>query len=270
MVSGLQKVRAIASLAFQETLRRKVLYVALGLVIFLVAAASSTLAVMQMALRAGEQEAVRQLGGRLVLTVALIWSFAGVCLAFSLGAIGMSTEVAARTIVNVLSRPVERAVYLAGRWLGILVFLWLFQLAGIAIALLTAWGFDVEFAPVLWLGFVGMLVQAAFFSGVSLAFSVVMPAVPAAACAVLLSMLPQIAGSWALSSWKIVRAAAIAVYYAAPASMPSNLISDSFDKQLLRPDYSIYVQVLGENVLYTLAVFAAASIIFTRRELRLR
>ncbi len=52
--------------------------------------------------------------------------------------------------------------------------------------------------------------------------------------------------------------------------MPVNLLAESLSKESLHPEYWLYLRVLGENVLYAVAVFVIASFFFRRRELRMR
>jgi len=52
--------------------------------------------------------------------------------------------------------------------------------------------------------------------------------------------------------------------------MPVNLVEESFAKERLHADYSLYVRVLGENIFYVIAVLMVATFFFRRRELRVR
>jgi ABC-type transport system involved in multi-copper enzyme maturation permease subunit len=264
------KIQAIAVVALQETLRRKVLYIVAVLVVLAVVFVGSGMVMLRMATQAGETETAESITTGFVQVVLGMWSFGGLFLGIFLGAVGISSEVSARTIVNVFSRPVERATYLTGRWLGIVLFLGAFQFLGILIALVIAQIFDVRFTPTLWLGFVEMFVNVLFMSGVSLSLSVIMPPVPAGICTVLLSMLPGMVESLTQHPRWILRLPASVAYYLAPAQMPVSLVADSFAKQLLDPDYMLYAEVLAENLAYAIVVFVLACVVFSRSELRLR
>lgn len=183
---------------------------------------------------------------------------------------GLSSETSARTIVNVLSRPVERWTYLTGRWLGILGFLWMFQVLGITIGLGLAIGLDARFTPMLWFERVGMLVHAALLSGVSLGLSVVLPPVVSGVIAFLLPVLPGIAGLLLGNPSWFVRLPMPGIYYVPPAVMPVDLIGDSFSKEFMEPQYGLCARVLAENLLYAIAGFALACVVFGRREVTLR
>jgi len=270
VASTAAQLHAIALTAIQETLRRKVLYVVLILTVIVGLVTGSSMAVIQMATESGEAALGDAVRARLATTALSLWSAAATFLAVFLGAVGLSSETTARTIVNVLCRPVTRTTYLTGRWMGILGFLWGFQVVGIVIGLGLAVGLGARFAPTLWLGLAGMLVNAALMSGVSLGLSVVLPPVLAGAVAFLLPVLPVIASLMVNNPWWVVRAPMLAIYYLSPAVMPADLVGDSFTKELMHPQYGLYARVLAENLCYAVAVFTLACAVFERRELTLR
>jgi ABC-type transport system involved in multi-copper enzyme maturation permease subunit len=264
------KLRAITLTSFQETLHRRVLYLVLFLVIVVIAITSTEMLYVRMARQAGETEVIDQIGRRLFQHVLGIWDFAALFLALFLGAIGLSSELRARTIVNVLSRPVPRWIYLLGRWFGVLFFLWIFLFAGILIVLLLGIFFNVQYTPLFWLGLAQMFINATFFSGVSLGLSVVLPPVAAGALTFFITMLPMMVQKAMEHPRPILRGLANIAYYLAPAHMPVDLIGDSFAKQLMNPKYLLYSQVLAENLFYTGVILMLACAVFNKRELRLR
>ena len=268
MGKTVSQIRAIALNMLQEILRKRVLYVVAILVVLIFGTIFAQQKLLQMASVAGESTEL--MTANIVQTALGVWSFAAVVLALFLGAGGISSEVTAKTIVHVLSRPVQRAAYLAGRWLGTLIFLWAFQLLGILLALVIIRVFDVHFSPIFWAGCAEMLVDAVFLSGISLSLSVCLPPVLAGGCAFLLSIASTFIGStWQHPQW-LLRQLANMAYYLLPAEMPEDLISESLRKDLLHPNFTLYFQVMGENLLYTLAIFAVACAVFAHRELRLR
>ena len=104
----MDKLIIIALNAFQETLRRRVFYVVLLLSLIVVIGISSEMFYLRMARQAGETQILASVGAELLKQVLGIWDFAALFLALFLGAIGVSSEITAKTIVHVLSRPVER------------------------------------------------------------------------------------------------------------------------------------------------------------------
>lgn len=264
------KLFTIALTAFQETFRRRVFYIVLLLAILVAIAISSEFFYVQMARDAGETETVLRAGRAFTQMVIGIWNFAAFFLALFLGAIGLSSEISNKTIVHVLSRPVPRWIYLLGRWLGLLVFLWLFLLLGIVAALGIALWFKVSYAPTLWLAFAEMFVKAAFFSGVALSFSVITPPVLAGAITFILSILPGVLSHAIVDPHWFYRIPALIGYYLGPANMPVDLVDESFAKERLHADYFLYGRVLTENLVYAIAALILAALLFRRKELRLR
>lgn len=266
----MDKLLVITWTAFQETLRRRVFYIVLLLALLIIIGISSQMFFMRMASRAGETAIITAMGREIMQGILGVWDFAAFFLALFLGAIAVSAEVSAKTIVHVMSRPVKRWVYLFGRWLGVLIFLVGFLTIGIAGALGISVWLHVPFASTLWLAIADIYVRAIFFSGIALAFSVLVPPVLAAALAVLVSALPAIAGDAIHDPRWLHRIPALIGYYIGPAQMPVNLMADTFAKERLHTDYALYLRVLAENLWYTIAVFVIATILFRRRELRVR
>jgi ABC-type transport system involved in multi-copper enzyme maturation permease subunit len=264
------KIRAVATTAFQETLRRKVLYVVLVLMVLTGLITIASTVALRLATESGEAEMGDAIRSGVVASVLQMWSGAAVFLAVFLGAVGLSSETTARTIVSVLSRPIDRWAYLTGRWVGVLSFLWAFQLAGVLITLGLTLVLHAKFAPTLWLGLVGLFVNSTLLSGVSLGLSVVTPPILAGIVAFLLPSLPSLADVFIKIPRWFARGPAFVAYYLAPAKMPVNLIGDSFKSEIIHPTYGLYSRVLVENLLYALVVFAIGCAIFSRRELKLR
>lgn len=268
MARTVAKIRALTLNTLQEIVRKRVLHVAAILLVLIFALIFSQLKFLQMATDAGES--TTRMTADFVRQALGVWDFTAGALALFLGAVGISSEVTAKTIVHVLSRPVERATYLTGRWLGTLVFLWAFQFLGVVLALLITRIFNVHFTPMFWAGCAEMFIKSVFFSGVSLGLSVGLPPMLAGGCAFLLSMASGFLGDALHHPQWVLRQLANLAYYLLPARMPEDLISESFRKELLHPDFALYFQIMGENFFYALAVFVVACAVFARRELRLR
>ena len=266
----MDKLRAITLNSFQETLRRRVFYIVLLLALLILLAISSQMFFLRMARQAGEVQMITRMGVELMKMILGVWQVAALFLALFLGAIGVSSEVNAKTIVHVLSRPVERWVYLLGRWLGILLFLWAFLVVGIVGALCVSLWLHVPFAPTLWLALAEMFVTATFYSGVALGCGVLLPPVVAGVITLLLSLLPAIAQGATRDPRWLHRVPAFIGYYVGPAQMPVNLTEVSFAKEQLHTDYWLYVRVLAENCLYVVAIVIVAALVFQRREVRVR
>jgi len=231
----------------------------------------SEMAVVRLANAAGETAASAQMRTSFVTTTLGIWHFAADFLAIFLGAIGFSSEVARKTIVHVLSRPVVRSTYLLGRWLGLIMFLWAFLAVGTGIAVVLALSFDVGWSQMASFTALNMFVEALFYSGVALAMSTFMVPMLAGCCSYLFFMiLPHFIAEGLQDPRWIQKVLAYTLYYLTPAQMPADLLGESFSKQLLHPRYGLYFGILTENLLYAGALFILGSVIFSRKQLRLR
>src|SRR4051812_11837971 len=195
-VASLAQIRAVALNTVQETLRKRVLHVVAVLMVLILLGIFSQQRVLQMAADAGEMTMIANLRAEFVRQAMGLWDFAAAFLALFLGAMGVVSEINARTIVNVLARPIERSAYLAGRWFGTLVFLWGFQLLGIGLAVAIARSLDVQYTAMFWSGCVEMLALSWYYSGVSLGLSVFLPPILAGGGAFLLIMLPAFVGGY--------------------------------------------------------------------------
>jgi ABC-type transport system involved in multi-copper enzyme maturation permease subunit len=261
----------IARTAWQETLRKQVFYIALAIMALVFLIIASQMMVMHMAVAAGEYSTAMRIRTSFVQMTIGVWNCTSIFLAVFLGSCGYSTEVTRKTIIHILSRPVERSAYLLGRWLGILCFLWAFLAVGIGLSLALALSFDVPWTPAVSLTALSMVVETTLLSGLTLALSTVLVPVLAGCCGyALVVILPFIAQPQIQNPHWILRALAYGSYFISPAQMPPDVLSNAFAKSLAHPNYGLYLAVCGENVGYVLFAVVLGCWIFSRRELRLR
>jgi len=263
------KVRVLAGNAFREVLHKRVVYVAIFLAVIGVLLTLSPLVFFRMAKQAGETKLAEQMGARLVVQVLDLWSFGATLIGLSVGATAVSAEVKSKTIVTVLARPVGRAEYLLGRWLGIQLFVLLFLGVGVVAACVAAGFFEVRPSGLFPLALGELFVDAVFFCALSVALGAIMPPVVAGVGAIFPRLMPSLARPFLADPRPWVSWLASTGYYLAPAQMPVNLLGTSFDKELLNPSYGLYTQVLVENLLYAAAVMVLGGLVFARREVRL-
>jgi ABC-type transport system involved in multi-copper enzyme maturation permease subunit len=158
----MRRVRAIAANTFREALRQKVLYLAVGFMLFLVLAA---LVLSPLALGEGPR-IVRDVGLSLV-------SLFGMFLIVMVGTTLLHKEVERRSIHVLLSKPVARGEYLLGKYLGLLATL------AVCVALMTVAVFLVDrwmsraWHPVVLLCGVGTLAELAVLTSWTMVFSAV-------------------------------------------------------------------------------------------------
>ncbi len=266
----MRKVLLIATTTFRDILRRKVIYIAALLSVLATIFFLSSLTFVEMASEAGETEMEHGVKIQVVSFSFNMWRFIVELLGLFLGATAVSVEIRSRTIIPVLSRPVERWSFLLGKWFGIQAFLGVFLAIGITVGLLLVWHWDVEPSNLLFVAIIEMFVTGLYISGVSLGLSTLMNPVLAGGVTYFLTIVPYLVSDLFYHPLGVVRALASCGYYLSPATTPIDLIGGSLQQGPATPEYALYGAVLLENAGYSVAVFLFGAIVFTYRELRLR
>lgn len=269
--AGPRATLAIAANTFAGIMRNKAIYLAFFLIALLMGLMILPIIGMRMAAEAGEMEMAEAIQQQMVVGIFGTWGFATYVLAMFLGATALSAEVKAGTIVTVLAKPIERWLFLVGKWLGMQVFLVLFLACGMLMTVLALSLVELEPAPVFWVAVARSFVLAAIFAGASLLVSVVSSPVFAGGLTFVAAVLNSMVVANLVDSAAVwLRLPARLLYLVAPAPMPDNLLAASFGSYILAPQYGLYAQVLAENVLYAGALLLIACWMFTHREIRLR
>lgn len=266
----LTSLRLIGLNSFSAALRNKVMYLVLFLALLVFLPMVASIGFMRMAAEAGETAIVQNWQFQQVQGIFNLWSFAALILGISLGAGAISSEIRSRTIVIVLSKPVERWVFLAGRWFGGALVLLMFLAFGFLLALIVMIWFGLETNTGFWLGLAQMVSHTLLYCAIALLLGTLLPPLIAGGGAFVLMMLSGIAQELLDSSSAILRGPALAVYYLLPSSSPGDLLGDSLRSTVLDPDYWPHVTVLLENMGYTVAVLLIGCSIFAAREVRVR
>jgi ABC-type transport system involved in multi-copper enzyme maturation permease subunit len=260
----------IAANTLRIIIRNKVLYLVVFLLILIMAFAIMPIAIIRMAAESDQQELARQMQVTLVVGLFGLWIAVTQAIAIFLGATAVSSEVRARTIVTLLSKPVERWRFLFGKWLGNQVALLLFFGVGVAISTAMFLGFDMWPSGLFWIGVARSFLVVMILGGLALLFSTFTSAVFAGGATVLLGILTGLIARAVDAPFVWARWPARGYYFLAPASPPGNLLQQGFAADLLDPEYALYAGVLFENLWYALALIVLACVVFTRREVQVR
>ena len=256
------KIAAIASVTIREALRQKL---AVNLLVFALAlvAASFTLSLLTF----GEQY-------RIIANIGLsAMEVFGTLIAAFLGAGLISRDVERRTVYPIITKPVSRAQYVAGRYLGLVAttsanLLVMASLFAVVLRFyLGGWGFLAD-TP-LGLTVVAMAVQFAMVGAVATFFS----AFSTATLSAIFTLAIVVAGH--LSSdlvryWSKQGEWAGRIGTALYAVVP-NLEALDLKEAMVYKDpvqASFAVTGLGYGVLYAAALLALAAAVFSRRDLR--
>ncbi len=255
---------------FSAIIRNKVLYLAAFLLILLVGLAILPIAMIRMVGEGDQQDLTRQLQVNLIVGIFSFWNSATQAMAIFLGATAISSEIRARTIVTVLSKPIDRWRFVVGKWLGIQVALVMFLTIGLVLSAAILFAFEVYPSGLFWLGVLRAFIMVMIISSLALLISTISSAVVAGGVTLLLGMLTGVIVQGVDLPFAWARLPARAYYFLAPARPPGDLMQQGFSSDLLNPEYGLYVGVLAENMLYGLVLVVLSCVIFTTREVRVR
>jgi ABC-2 type transport system permease protein len=263
-------VWTIALNAWEDALRRKVIYILFFVALLFGAQALYGLAYMEMAATAGEIEMLAQMRGQIVLSLFGMMEFWSLVLAVFLGSVAVSSEIRNRTIVAVLSRPVERWQFFLAKWLGTLAFIAMFLGAGTLVGVGLCWYWELYPSALFAFGIAELFVQLGVLSGVSLALSSFLNPVLAGGGALVLFYASYLTGVFAHRPRGVLNFISDLGYFLAPARMPDNLLESGLIKGVLDPNYGLYSAVLAENALYAVAAMVAGALVFQHREIAVK
>lgn len=255
---------------FSAVIRNKVLYLAGFLLILVVGIAILPIAMIRMVGEGDQQDMARQLQVNLIVGIFGFWNVATLVMAIFLGATAISSEVRARTIITVLSKPLDRWRFVVGKWLGIQVALAMFLTLGLSLSTAILFAFELYPSGLFWFGVLRSFIMVMIMSSLALLIGTFSSAVFAGGFTLLLGMLTGMIAQAVDAPFAWAWLPARAYYFLAPARMPGNLLREGFSSDLLNPEYGLYLGVLTENLLYGLVLVVVSCAIFTTREVRVR
>lgn len=254
------RIAVIAMNTFRESVRSRIRP---GLLVFVPLLVAASLALARMAV-GSESRTVVDLG---LSSMSLFGTVLAIYLSIGL----VSNEIERRTIDVVLSRPVRRSQFLAGKYLGLLMVLaavCLITTAAVDLALLgVQGGFDLlqlRIWPAAWL----ILIELAIMTAVALFFS----SFASQAVSALLSLLVFLIGRWGADLELMVRTAGSVraigriVYHILPNLSYFNQIGNVARGGAVAGSDLFWPTVYGAG--YVIAVLAATVFIFNRRDFK--
>lgn len=254
------RIAVIAMNTFRESVRSRIRP---GMLVFVPLLVAASLALARMAV-GSESRTVADLG---LSSMSLF----GTVLAIYLGIGLVSNEIERRTIDVVLTRPVRRSQFLAGKYFGLLMVLaavCLITTAAVDLALLgVQGGFDLlqlRIWPAAWL----ILIELAIMTAVALFFS----SFASQAVSALLSLLVFLIGRWGADLELMVRTAGSVralgriVYHILPNLSYFNQIGNVARGGAVTGSDLFWPTVYGAG--YVIAVLAATVFIFNRRDFK--
>ncbi|HET9217426.1 MAG TPA: ABC transporter permease subunit [Terriglobia bacterium] len=288
----MEKILLLARNAFMSILYRRVLYLWIAAICLLIL--RSLPAIFFDFGNPGLQSVMRQ---RAVSGALDTWSTLCIALAIFMGASAIGSEVTAKTIVSVFSRPVRRWEFLLGKWIGIQAFAILSLFLGLLVSFVFGVYLDAEFEYKILAASVAQTALAiCLYSGLALALSVGLGSALAGALAVIIAFMPALVIYLVDSPNGTNQAVGVVLDYVIPpgytshypstidapipleaftmgrgrgnrrGSVPSFMAQQTSEPDI---DYDSEVSTLLKNGLYAGFFFVLGCVAFSRRELRL-
>ncbi len=258
----MRKILALAGLTVREALRQKL---AVNLLVFAVGLVAASLVLSTLTF--GEQY-------RIIVDIALsAMEVFGTLIAVFLGAALIARDVEQRTVYPIVAKPVSRAQYVAGRYLGLVATttLNLTVMAAVFVAVLAVYLGGLAFVretPLL-ATLASLAVQFAMLGAIAVFFSSFSTATLSAIFTLSLAVAGHVASDlvryWAKQG-SAARLGGQLLYFIVPNLEALNLkeamvYNDPLPARLLFSGF-------GYGLLYSAAVVAVSAAIFTRRDLR--
>jgi len=263
-------LRLIAAKSLKSILRRKLPYLALLLAALVLMVVVSSIAFLQMAREAGEIDAAQTMQVQSIQSVFGIWTFATMIVGIGLGAGTISSEVKAGTIVPVLSKPVERWVYLVGRWIGNQIFLIAFMGLGFLICTIVMIAFGLSPNGLFWTALALSLVSILLTSTLATMIAMFLSPIVAGGLTFFLVVLQGLVTTLITQPWGWVRYSGLLAYYLLPSHPHDDVLGLALRSAMLNPEYGTYVMVLLENVGYSVSLLLVACAVFGVKEVHNR
>lgn len=266
----MSRIWLTAQVTCRQIARTKVFYLVIAVAALVLSTAVGSRGLIGLFEGAGDAASAYRVKAHALMTAVSIWSFFAYAMGLYFGSCAVSWDVDTRTILTVLSKPVERWEYLLGKWLGLTLFLFLYLLAGLApaVALGRFAGVDIP-APFL-VALAAVFVHTFWLGGVSLGLSALHPPLAAGLAAFGLTLVPDMLRRHMDHSDTLMRLAANLAHFVGPADAHSNRLLDSVARTPESFDPSIHLLAMAENILYAVAVFLICSRLFSRRDIQVR
>ena len=196
-----------------------------------------------------------------------LWSYLSIAFGILLGANVLANELAAKTIITVLARPIRRWELFLGKWIAIQVFGVMSLLVGMGIHLAAGWYLDIHFNHLLGLALLSPMISIMLYSAVGIAIGTLLGSTISAGLTVVYALLPNFVPLIKGASVRWVHLIGSGLDWVVPPGYQSVFVN-SVDATLAL-DRSALSKTLLENLLYCAIFFVFACVIFSRREVRL-
>ena len=255
----MNRVLTIARMAFTETVRDKILY---SILVFALAMIASSTILVTLSV-GGEGRIVKDLG------LACITLF-GLFIAVFIGINLVSREIERRTIFSLLSKPVRRAEFLVGKFLGLGLTLAVnigVMAAGLVV---LAWVLEDHWTPRILLGVGFTFLELLILTATAILFSTFSTPTLSAIYTLLVFVIGRLSADLMTFAAQFggasLRAAAVGLYYLLPNLSRFNLSGAVVNDLPLDPGTLALTATYG--ALYAAGILSVAIAVFQRRDFR--
>jgi hypothetical protein len=212
---------------------------------------------------------------RAVIGAIEMWSTLCIVAAIVLGAGSIASEIASKTLITVIARPIARWEVLVGRWFGVTAFALVSLALGLAIGLgIVAYAaVDIDYGP-LALAVTHHAVAIVLYGACAVALSAAGSSARAAAFTILLVFLPGIIGLLKDDTGGVRRSVGVALEYVTPAGVASHFnaavrLPAPGQRQRNPIDYGAERGALLDNVAHAAAYLIIGGFFFSRKDVHL-
>jgi ABC-type transport system involved in multi-copper enzyme maturation permease subunit len=253
------RILTIAGMAFTETVRDKILY---SILVFALAMIGSSTILVTLSV-GGEGRIMKDLG---LSCITLFGLFIAVFIGINL----VSREIERRTIFSLLSKPVRRAEFLVGKFLGLGLTLAVNVGVMAAGLMVLAWALEDHWSPRILLAVGFSLLELSIVTATAILFSTFSTPTLSAVYTLLVFVIGRLTADLmdfaSQFGGKSLKATVLCLYYVLPNLARFNLISAVVDDLSLDSWRLSLTAVYG--VLYAAAVLGLAIAVFQRRDFR--
>ena len=177
------------------------------------------------------------------------------------------SDIKSKIVLGVLAKPVARWQYLMGKWFGVLLFFYGFLALGLLTVIILMLFWDISITGLFVTGVFNQVMILTVYSGIAFTLSLfIAPMLAGGISFVFFSfggLFEQLSRAdmwWASLLGSIL-------YYVQPAIVKENLLEKGVLNNLLDPNFSLFWNVITENLLYAALIFFIAVIFFQKKDI---
>ena len=177
------------------------------------------------------------------------------------------SDIKSKIVLGVLAKPVTRWQYLVGKWFGVLLFFYGFLALGLLTVIILMLFWDISITGLFVTVVFNQVMILTVYSGIAFTLSLFIAPMLAGGISFVFfsfgSLFEQLtrADMW----WASLLGSIL--YYVQPAIVKENLLEKGVLNNLLDPNFSLFWNVITENLLYAALIFFIAVIFFQKKDI---